>query len=93
MQDKNLNHPKPPESKISCLPQNSISTYTVLHVLIRMKRQLGIEAMIEYTEKYLEIVDQHNPRLKMAVKKALEMISVERIYEDAMANKREGEYL
>ena len=73
-----------PVCKISFLPQNSIPTYTVLCVLGKMKHELGLEAMLEYTEKYLEIIDNHNPRLKAAVAKALSMMSVEKIYADAM---------
>lgn len=32
---------------------NSIAIYTVLCILRRMKREVGLEAMLEYLDKYL----------------------------------------
>lgn len=63
---------------------NSISIYTVLCILRRMKEELGLEAMLEYYGKYLEIIETHNPELKSAVNKALALMSVEKMYKDAM---------
>ena len=71
-------------------PRNSISIYTVLSILLRMKDQLGLEAMLEYVQNYLKIINDHNPELKPAVERALNLMSVEKIYKDAMKCK-EGE--
>ena len=65
-------------------PTNSIIVYTVFSILRQMRRQLCLEAMLEYMEEYLETVEQNNPRLKTAVSKALSMISVKKMYKDAM---------
>ena len=59
---------------------NSIAIYTVLCILRRMKTQLGLEAMLEYKEKYLEVIEDNNPRVKAAVEKAVRLMDVERIY-------------
>ena len=74
--------PQPPDT-ILFFP-HSIPAYTVLCVLLKMKQQLGLEAMLEYLDQYLEIINCHNPRLKVAVYKALSIVSVEKIYADAM---------
>ncbi|MBI5149491.1 MAG: hypothetical protein HZA28_01795 [Candidatus Omnitrophica bacterium] len=63
---------------------NSIAVYTVLSILSRMKTRVGLEAMLEYLDMYLATVDSHNPELKEAVDKALGMMSVEKMYRDAM---------
>lgn len=63
---------------------NSISVYTVLCLLRRMKDQLGLEAMLEYLDKYLATIERYNPELKRAVEKAIGMMSVEKIYREAM---------
>ena len=70
--------------KTFTLPSHSIAVYTVLRVLCRMRTQLGLEAMLEYLDKYLETVEAHNPQLKEAVVKALEVMSVEKMYGEAM---------
>ena len=48
-----------------------------------MKRQLGLEAMHDYLDSYIKIVDQNNPKLCSAVTKALSLMSVEKMYKDA----------
>ena len=63
---------------------NSVAVYTVLSILRKMKTELGFEAMLEYLEKYLLIIEQSNPPLKKAVEKALVIVRVEKIYQDAM---------
>lgn len=64
--------------------KNSIAIYTVICILQRMRSQLGLEAMLEYAEKYLETIEKNNPELKSAVAKALCLMSVERIYRNAV---------
>ena len=63
--------------------EHSVATYTMLCVLKKMRDQMGLEAMIEYLEKYLCIIEEHNPQLKMAVKHALTLLNVEKIYKEA----------
>jgi len=67
-------------------PGNTVAIYTVLTILCRMKRELGIEAMHEYIDNYCRIIESNNPRFKDAVQRALSRMSVEKMYQDAMDN-------
>ena len=66
-------------------PENIIVVYTVLSILIKMKDSLGMEAMLEYIGRYLSIIEKNNPKFKTAVKEALSLMSVEKIYKDALS--------
>jgi hypothetical protein len=63
---------------------NMIAVYTVMCILRSMKTQVCLEAMLEYMEKYLMVVERHNPRLQNAVMKVISTINIEKIYKDAM---------
>jgi len=63
--------------------ENTIAIYTVLRTLIKMKGVLGLEAMLEYIQKYLSMIESVNPELKCAVSKALDYIDVRKIYRNA----------
>ena len=65
------------------LSSHCVNTYTVLCILRKMKNQMGLEVMLEYLEKYLEVIENYNPRLKMAVIEALSRLNVEKIYQEA----------
>ena len=70
-------------------PRNIVAIYTVLSILIQMKRVLGLEAMLEYVEEYMRIAEKHTPEMKPAVTEALTLMSVEKIYREAMRGPRE----
>ena len=59
---------------------NSIAVYTILSILRQMKENLGLEAMIEYMEKYMEGIEANNPEIKSAVQYALSLMSIEKMY-------------
>ena len=82
--ESNAKTPRQPFPNIFTSSANSIAIYTVLCILRRMKREVGLEAMLEYLDKYLETTETHNARLKLAVAKALWMMSVEKMYREAM---------
>mgnify|MGYP001586250912 FL=1 len=82
--ESNAKIPRQPLQNIFTTPVNSIAIYTVLCILRRMKREVGLEAMLEYLDKYLGTIEAHNPQLKSAVEKALGMMSVEKMYREAM---------
>lgn len=65
-------------------PQSTITIYTTLSILLVMKKNLGMEAMLEYMDQYLALIDKHNPKFKFAVRKALSYMNVEKMYKDAM---------
>lgn len=62
----------------------SVSSYTTLAILQDMRQKLGLEAMVEYMDKYLDIIGTHNPKIKSAVNQALSLVSVNKMYEDMM---------
>ena len=64
--------------------QNMVAIYTVLSILIEMKKTLGLEATLEYIDRYLSTIEQHNPQIKHAASLAIKLISVEKIYNEAV---------
>ena len=64
---------------------NTVPIYTVLSILVKMKNSLGLEAMLEYIDKYLCTIEKHNPQIKYAASLAINLISVEKIYKEAMS--------
>ena len=61
-------------------PENTIAIFTTLTILLKMREQLGLEAMLEYMEFYILTIEEHNPRFKGAVARAIELMNVEKIY-------------
>lgn len=61
-----------------------IVAFTIICLLQRMRSVLGLEAMCEYLSKYESRVRKLNPDLDLAVNKAMAMINIEKIYNDAM---------
>ena len=68
-----------------------VTVYTVLAILKTIKEDLSLEAMLEYLEKYLSAIETYNPRFKLAVKKALSLVDIEKIYKDMMLNEQRGQ--
>lgn len=68
---------------------NTIAIYTVLSILMKMKNSLGLEAALEYIDKYLSTIEKHNPQIKSATALAIKLISVEKIYQEAMRCEKE----
>jgi hypothetical protein len=69
-------------------PDSTVAIYTVLTILLRMRNALGLEAMLEYIATYCSIIEKNNPRFKMAVKQALTLISIEKLYRDAISGEK-----
>lgn len=70
-------------------PDNMIAVYTVLRILLKMRQHFGLEAMLEYKEKYLESFESKNPEVKTAVTRAIVMMNIEKIYGEIIGKKRE----
>ena len=92
MSMENYAKPQPPTENSSqksppfLTPDNTIAIYTILSIMLKMKNFLGIEAMLEYAENYLSLIEKNNPQFKEAVTKALDLLSVEKLYKDAMGD-------
>ncbi len=61
-----------------------IAVYTVFCLLRSMRRELCLEAMLEYMDEYVQTVEKGSPLLKESVLKALSKINIKKIYKDAM---------
>jgi hypothetical protein len=83
--ENNINKPSDvsPAAHTLLFPQqHSVALYTFLSILLRMKNELGLEAMLEYMAKYLTAIDSHNPKIAAAVGKALNAIPVAIIFHE-----------
>ncbi len=67
--------------------ENTVAIYTMLSVLQKMRRQLGLEAMLDYVGSYMGTIEAHNPKVRLAVAIATKMIDVEKIYKEAKVSK------
>jgi hypothetical protein len=78
--------PQPTPSKFFQVfsPHNLVTIYTTIRILEAMRKQLGLEAMLEYIEKYLTLIEKDNPQLQTAVTQALTLMKVERLYRDTV---------
>ncbi|MBU0468252.1 MAG: hypothetical protein KKD07_06460 [Candidatus Omnitrophica bacterium] len=65
-------------------PVNEITIYTVMKVLARMKEYLGLEAMLQYMERYSMFIEKQNPELKKTVRKAIVNLDVVNMYIEGM---------
>ena len=68
--------------------RNVVVIFTLLSILIKMKKQCGLEAMLEYMEEYLRVMGEGNPKVRFAVRRVLTMMSVEKMYHDAIQTKK-----
>lgn len=68
--------------------KNMVVIYTMLSILVLMKKELGLEAMLEYIEEYLRVVGDGNPKVRFAVRRALTMMDVGKMYHDAIHTKK-----
>ncbi len=68
------------------LKDNAIAIYTILAILTRIKNQVGLEAMLEYMEHYQNLIEKHNPDFRQAVRGALAIMDVEKLYRDITEN-------
>ena len=88
---ENENQKQEPSQKPASIfetKDNLIAIYSVLSILVKMKSELGLEAMLEYVHNYLFEIERHNPKLKFAVAKALSLMSIEKIYREATRNEQ-----
>lgn len=60
-----------------------VIVYTSFKIIFRMKKILGLEAMLEYLSSYIQIMEKKNPQLKDSVEQALDSMDMKRIYRDA----------
>ncbi|MDD3375305.1 MAG: hypothetical protein PHY73_06265 [Candidatus Omnitrophica bacterium] len=72
------------DNNIFSSPRSIIALYTSLRILLMMRKELGLEAMLEYLNKNVETIENNNIQMKSAVTRALLFIDTKKIYEKAM---------
>ena len=79
--------PKSP-SKMKNISESTVAVYIILTLLIQMKSAMGLESMLEYMSDYRATMEKHNPKIKLAVKKAMALLVIERFLRNAGNNKK-----
>ncbi len=59
-----------------------IAIYTILRILNKMKKVLGLEAMLEYIDYSLKTLEGQNKDLHSATTQVLEIMDINRIYQE-----------
>ncbi|MDP8265864.1 MAG: hypothetical protein P9M07_02825 [Candidatus Aceula meridiana] len=65
-------------------PHKLVIIYTSLKIILKMKKHLGLEAMLEYLSRYALVIEKQNPQLKEVVDCAVSRVNVSKIYQEAM---------
>jgi hypothetical protein len=85
--------PTTPETNTPITPiflkNNAVAIYTLLAILLKVKNTMGLEAMLEYIEHYQNLIERHNPDFKDAVRAALAMMPIEKMYRDMTENEKQ----
>ena len=59
-----------------------IAVYTMMRVLKKMRKELGLEACIEYIDKFIAIIGKDSSNLNKAVEYILRNIDIKNIYQE-----------
>ena len=65
-------------------PSNLFVIYTIFVIVLTIKKRFGLEAALEFMEKYLNTAAAQYPSLGKAVEEAFKFVSVEKIFQEAM---------
>ncbi|MCA9406826.1 MAG: hypothetical protein KC684_09820 [Candidatus Omnitrophica bacterium] len=66
-------------------PGNLIAIYTVLRILQQIRKDLGLEAMLEYQDRYLLTMESEYPQLGTAVTQVLAVKGAADMYNEALS--------
>lgn len=73
VEDKNITRP---------LSGQFISVYTTLRILLKMKQDIGLEAMLEYAEGCVGEIEKHNQPIREITDWILEVTDIRRIFNE-----------
>lgn len=62
-------------------PDHMTAFYTLIAILLKMKHEQGLEAMLDYMTAFKAVIDSHNPQLSQAVSQTLTRNLTGEIYE------------
>lgn len=73
----------------TALNQQAVAVYTVLTILLKMRKNLGLEAMSDFLDSYTAAVEKINPDLKNSVIEALSERAIYNLYEAVSSYEKE----
>lgn len=77
-------HPPPGSEKATVSSSHYLSIYVIFSILLKIRKQIGLEAMLEYIRKYMEKFEKHYPRKQSLVKQQIHKVDVIKMYQDGM---------
>lgn len=75
-------HSNPDSPKQAFSQQHCLTLYTMLTILHRMRRDVGVEAALEYLEKTLHAIEREEFPYKQVVNAVLNLVSVDHLYRE-----------
>ncbi|MCD4781009.1 MAG: hypothetical protein K8S27_10745 [Candidatus Omnitrophica bacterium] len=73
---------KSPKHPLLTPLKNSISVYVGLKILLRMRACLGLEAMLQYMEQFVDKISKRCPELDRKTNQALNDVDVRKLFHD-----------
>lgn len=67
-------------------PDHMMAFYTLIAILLKMRNEQGLEAMLDYMTAFKAAIDSHNPQLSQAVTQSLTRNLTGEIYEQLGQN-------
>ncbi len=75
-------------TKASHTADCTLTIYIVMRILKLIKNQMGLEAMLEYVDKYIEKNENRHPQFPKAFSLAMQNQKLESIYENTVNYKK-----
>ena len=70
-------------SRQQCVsPQHVLAFYTIMTILLKIKKEQGLESMLEYMSNFIATVDLSTPQLSQALARTIQHISTGVIYDE-----------
>jgi len=63
-----------------------LNIYIVFRILEKMKREVGLGAMLQYLNKYINTFESNYPRNKTSVSEILDFVDIEEMYKESVDN-------
>ena len=76
-------NPPPGFEKVIVSSSHYLSIYVIFCILLEIKNQIGLEAMLEYIHKYMQRFKESYPRKGEVVKKEIMKVDVLKMYKNA----------
>jgi hypothetical protein len=67
----------------------SVSVYTVMSILKHMRKELGLEAMSEFVDMYINVIEKSHPELRKLVQEALSEQAINHFYQAAVDHEKD----